>query len=176
MLASYHSNSAIMLFQSNIISKKVVFDKNSCTTGLPSVTITLETREHPYIHLNMKYVTGPVCHVINEPVLFNHDIWVVSKTKIWALNMNDSSSHSDIFEKGVIDENHRTPISFDNESWYVFNHINCNGIIKFCVGINHILEKIIGCPFHIRAELELKTCPSIVRILCSYLLIRKIIE
>ena len=165
MLASNHSCSTVMPFESNILRKKVVFDKNSCTTSLPRVFITFKTLEHPYIHLNMKCVTSPICHVVHELVLFHYNKWAVSITKIWALNVNDSSCHSNIFVKSVINENHRTSISFYDDSRYVFDSVNYSPIIKFCVGINHILKKIIRCPFLIRAELELKTCLGVVCIL-----------
>ena len=168
MLASNYPCSAIVSFKPNIIDKKVVFNKNSCTTSLPRVFSSCLTIVHSNLHLNMKCITSPVCHVIHELVLFHHDIRVVTITKVWVLDVNDSSCHSNTFWKSVINKNHGPSISFDYERRYIFYSFNYNGIIKFCVRIYNLLEKVTCRIIIICALLEKKTRLFGIRKVCNH--------
>ena len=94
----------------------------------------------------MESVTSPVCHIILEPIVFHDYRGTVTIAEVWIFNMDYSTCSSYIISKDVTCKYDGTPVALDHEGGNILEFIVNVSVIKFCVRIDNLSEKVSSNP------------------------------
>ena len=160
MPTPHDTNPTIVSLKPNVVAKIVVFYGDSCSTCLHGVWLAAQIAiDHLHGHRNMESITCPVSHVSLKLIVVDDDVRVqarqVTVPEVRILNVNHSTSRSNVLSKCVANKDYRPLISYDDEGCHGLNICNNQGVIKLFVRINTILEQVFGSPEIIYTDFEL---------------------